>query len=105
MVTGVFFSLLVFWSAGSQLWGELKCKEGKIEQSRVKLHLETEALAAHTQRFPCYHTKHEGEGCAGFHKTFLDAQASLAPTHLCPSVGNTFKFPFFQRLWSLYVKS
>ena len=36
---------------------------------------------------------------------FLDAQASLAPTHVCLSVGNTFEFPFYQSLWLLYVKS
>ena len=26
-------------------------------------------------------------------KHFLDAQASLAPSHVCLSVGNTFEFP------------
>ena len=36
---------------------------------------------------------------------FLDTQVSLAPTHLrCPSVRHTFEFPFYQRLWLLYVK-
>ena len=38
--------------------GRAEVQASKIEQSRVKLHLETEALAAHTQRFPCYHTKY-----------------------------------------------
>ena len=41
--------------------------------------------------------------------TFLDAQASLAPTHVCLSVrwlvGHTFEFPYYQSLWLLYVKS
>ena len=37
--------------------------------------------------------------------TFLDAQASLAPTHVSPSVRDTFEFPFYQCLWLLYVKS
>ena len=36
---------------------------------------------------------------------FLDAQASLAPTHVRPSVRHTFGFPICQRLWSPYVKS
>ena len=40
---------------------------------------------------------------------FLDAQASLAPTHVSPSVRplvrHTFGFPIGQRLWSPYVKS
>ena len=40
---------------------------------------------------------------------FLDAQASLAPTQVSLSVrwsvGDTFEFPFYQRLWLLYVKS
>ena len=36
---------------------------------------------------------------------FLDAQASLAPTQVSPSVGHTFEFPFYQRVWLLYVKS
>ena len=36
---------------------------------------------------------------------FLDAQASLAPTHVSPSVRDTFKFPFYHCLWLLYVKS
>ena len=49
-----------------------------------------------------------------FFETFLDAQASLAPTQypsqsvgwsVRPSVRHTFKFPFYQRLWLLYVKS
>ena len=39
---------------------------------------------------------------------FLDTHVSLAPTHVCPSVrwsvGNTFEFPFYQRLWLLFVK-
>ena len=41
--------------------------------------------------------------------TFLETQVSLAPIHVSPSVGplvlDTFKFPFYQRLWLLYVKS
>ena len=41
---------------------------------------------------------------------FLDKQMSLAPTHVrCksvgPFVGDTFEFPFYQRLWTPYVKS
>ena len=40
---------------------------------------------------------------------FLNTQASLAPNHVTPSVSSKlrhiFKFPFCQRLWSLYVKS
>ena len=40
---------------------------------------------------------------------FLDTHVSLAPTHVSPSVRpsvrNTFEFPFYQRLWLLYVKS
>ena len=36
---------------------------------------------------------------------FLDTHVSLAPTHLSLSVRDTFEFPFYQCLWSLYVKS
>ena len=44
---------------------------------------------------------------------FLDTHVSLAPTHVRPSVGpsirpsvpDTFEFPFYQRLWLLYVKN
>ena len=40
---------------------------------------------------------------------FLDTHVSLAPTHVCLSVGwlvgDTFGFPACQPLWSPYVKS
>ena len=36
---------------------------------------------------------------------FLDTQVSLAPTRVRVSVGDTFGFPFNQRLWLLYMKS
>ena len=32
---------------------------------------------------------------------FLDTQVSLAPTHVSPSVGDTFEFPFYQRFWTI----
>ena len=41
--------------------------------------------------------------CSSFPISFF--LAPLAPTHVRKSVRFTFKFPSFQRLWLLYVKS
>ena len=53
-------------------------------------------------------TRHSKQcGFCVFHvQGFLDAHTSIAPAHVrSPSVGDTFQFPFYQRLWVLYVKS
>ena len=41
------------------------------------------------------------------HVSFLDTHVSLAPTHVCLSVRPKVRpsFPFYQRVWLLYVKS
>ena len=49
--------------------------------------------------------KNEDDFLNGIVFQFLDTQVSLAPTHVRLSVGHTFEYPFYQRLWLLYVKS